>query len=89
MGEGSQQVGLSTASVYTARNGNWLPYPADNRNYLRGDTFLGGTLYDEQNSAYYVNPAGTSTFNKITGGTPTANADLATKEYVDAASGAG
>jgi hypothetical protein len=34
-------------------------------NYLRGNTFFNGILFDETNSAFYVNPDGTSIYNDL------------------------
>jgi hypothetical protein len=42
--------------------GGWL---GGVENYLRGNTFFSGILYDEDNSGYYVNPASTSIYNDL------------------------
>jgi uncharacterized membrane protein len=34
-------------------------------NYIRGNTYFNGVLYDENNSAYYVDPASTSIYNDL------------------------
>ena len=68
-GAADGNIGIDAKSFYARTNGSWLGYPADNKNYLRNDTFMSGALYDENNSAYYVNPNGTSQFNTMSGKT--------------------
>ncbi len=69
-------------------NGSWFPW-TNNRNYIRGNTYLSGTLYDESNILFYIRPSATSVMSQvsiswsITGPTPTLSWHLATKAYVD------
>ena len=72
---GDGTAGIDARSYYTRVNGSWMGYPGDNRNYLRGGTFLSGSIYDEDDSAYYLNPNGTSQFNTMSGKTICLNGD--------------
>jgi len=40
-----------------------LRWTGNNSNYLRGNTYFNGVLYDENNTAYYLQPSATSVFN--------------------------
>ena len=41
-------------------------YPSGgSNNYLRGNLYFNGVLYDENNAGYYLNPASTSKFNDL------------------------
>ena len=86
-GAADGNIGIDAKSFYARTNGSWLGYPADNRNYLRNDTFMSGALYDENNSAYYVNPNGTSQFNTMSGKTVCINGDCKTRWPSNGASG--
>jgi len=76
----------SAATVYGARfytdNATYLPH-TNGYNYLRGHTFFNGVLYDENNSGYYLDPAGTSVFNAMTVTTMNVPYGLTVNGYVD------
>ena len=62
---GTGNAGVDAKSYYARSNGSWIWYPGDNRNYLRNHTFLSGSLIDENNNSYYVNPDGTTNLNQL------------------------
>lgn len=64
-GDKDGSAGVDAKSLYARVNGSWLGYPKDGGNYLRNKTFLSGTLYDENNTRYYVNPDGTTNLNQL------------------------
>lgn len=45
-------------------NDTWFPY-TNGANYLRGTMYFNSTLYDENNTTYYLDPASNSTFNQL------------------------
>lgn len=56
----NSQVVACTSSVCS-----YLRYAGDNNNYLRGNTYLAGTLIDEDNAAFYLNPSSASVVNDL------------------------
>lgn len=42
----------------------WFPF-TNGYNYIRGNTFINGTIFDEQNAAYALDPSETSVFRAI------------------------
>ena len=58
--------GVNSNYYHSTINDSWFPYPGNNYNYIRGTTYaFNGIWYDENNSAFYVDPASTSTFNTL------------------------
>jgi hypothetical protein len=57
----NKQVNVDTAAGETYFGYNGLA-----TNYIRGNTYFNGILYDEGNSAYYLNPAATTSLNTLT-----------------------
>jgi hypothetical protein len=60
---GSIQAIGATSSVGTGA-GSFLSY-VGTTNYLRGNTYFNGVLYDETNSTYYLDPSGNSVFSNV------------------------
>lgn len=55
----------TTNTFNTDVNDSWFPY-SNNWNYFRGNTYAwNATWYDENNTAYYINPNGSSRFYNI------------------------
>ncbi len=52
--------------LYITANDSWFPYPGNGYNYIRGNSYMNGTLYDEDNINYSINPASYSTLWTLT-----------------------
>lgn len=58
--------GVNSIYYHSTTHDSWFPYPGNNANYFRGTTYaFNATWYDENNSAYYVDPASTTRLNAL------------------------
>jgi hypothetical protein len=58
----------SASYVNQFRAGNsYLNWDTDGRNYLRNNTYVGGTIFDEANPGYYLKPSSASRMYEIAG----------------------
>lgn len=60
---GEANMGLSANTIRAGNNKTWLGY--NNQNYIRGNTYLSGVLYDENDANFYADPAGTSNLKTL------------------------
>jgi hypothetical protein len=58
-------AGQTAFLASSASNNLYVDFNGGGTNYLRGNTYFNGVLYDENNGAYYVDPASVSILNDV------------------------